>query len=53
MSGETTLALTACGADVRRRRAEADVPHPCHQAGRADSTVLAEQRTTRCDGQAL
>ena len=53
MSGQTFVALTTCGADVRRRRAEADIPHPCHQAGPGDGSVLTEQRTTRCDGQAL
>jgi len=53
MSGLTSLTLTTCGADVRRRRAEADLPNARHQAGPANGSVLTEQRTTRCDGQAL
>ena len=53
MSGLTSLTLTTCGADVRQRRAEADLPTERHQAGPADGRVLTEQRTTRCDGQAL
>ena len=53
MSGLTSLTLTTCGADVRQRRAEADLPTERHQAGPADGGVLTEQRTTRCDGQAL
>jgi len=50
MSGLTSVALTTCGADVRQRRAEADLPTERHQAGPADEGVLTEQRTTRCDG---